>query len=210
VLALASALLLGLLLGARHALEPDHLVAVSVLVSRRATPGAGARLGLAWGLGHSASLLAVGCTLSVLGARLPSAASAAFELLVAVMLLTLGGRAVVRAARGTVASPSPSSWAVVRQPLLVGVVHGLAGSGALTAIALAGLPTLQARLAYIVLFGLGSVAGMSALAGLAGWPLARLAGARTPFRWLTAATGTLSLLVGLAWAWSALGALARS
>ena len=64
--------------------------------------------------------------------------------------------------------------AVILAPLLVGAVHGLAGSGALTALVLTTLPTAAARLTYMALFGLGSTLGMAALSGLLGWPLARM------------------------------------
>src|SRR5262249_56190029 len=65
-------------------------------------------------------------------------------------------------------------WTLARRPLLVGAVHGLAGSGALTALVLATLSSTTARITYMALFGLGSTLGMAALSGLLGWPLARL------------------------------------
>src|SRR5205085_3497300 len=65
-------------------------------------------------------------------------------------------------------------WTLARRPLLVGAVHGLAGSGALTALVLATLPSTAAQLTYMTLFGLGSTLGMAALSGLLGWPLARV------------------------------------
>ena len=61
------------------------------------------------------------------------------------------------------------------RPLAVGVVHGLAGSGALTALVLARLPSAHLRFAYMALFSAGSILGMCVLSGLAGWPLARIA-----------------------------------
>jgi high-affinity nickel-transport protein len=87
------------------------------------------------------------------------------------------------------------------RPLVVGVVHGLAGSGALTALVLAGFDTNLERLAYTVVFGGGSVLGMGLLSGIAGWPLARLL--RTPRArgWTSAAAGLLSVAMGLLWGW---------
>jgi hypothetical protein len=141
----------GLLLGARHALEPDHLAAVSILITRRASPQAGAALGAWWGLGHALALLAVGSTLAALDSHLPPSIAGGFELLVALMLLALGARAVLRAIRGRADRSAaghhhPGRWALARRPILVGLVHGLAGSGALTALALTSLPTFGARL----------------------------------------------------------------
>ncbi|MCW5807819.1 MAG: high-affinity nickel-transport family protein, partial [Deltaproteobacteria bacterium] len=82
----------------------------------------------------------------------------------------------------------------------VGVVHGLAGSGALTALVFAELPTLGARVAYLALFGIGSVAGMALASGVAGASLHRLAATGRRRRTLGIATGALSILVGIAWA----------
>src|SRR5258708_887176 len=89
----------GSLLGMRHALEPDHLAAVSTLVSGQRNGYKAALLGICWGLGHTLALVAVGAVLIILRAELPASASHAFELLVALMLVTLGVRAIVQAAR---------------------------------------------------------------------------------------------------------------
>ncbi len=210
---LATGLLLGFLLGMRHALEPDHLAAVAVLVARRRSSAAGVVLGAVWGAGHTAALLGVGCVLATVGARLPPRLAGGFELLVAVMLVTLGARALIL---GSVAPPSDGqihghehAWRGLRQPLVVGMIHGLAGSGALTAVALAGLPSSGARLAYVLLFGLGSVIGMACLTGVAGWPLARVGGSQPARRWLSAATGAFSVLLGAVWGWTAIQAVIR-
>jgi high-affinity nickel-transport protein len=193
--------LVGLSLGKRHALEPDHLAAVSTLASdEHGGLRPSLRLGLFWGVGHTLSLLVVGGSLALLGAQMPPQLALVFELLVAVMIITLGLRAVLRAvaegragfehthAHGglthTHAAPSEhlhvSRWTVATRPLLIGLMHGLAGSGALTALVMAELPTASARLSYIALFGAGSVLGMSLLTGLAGVPMMKLA--RAPRR----------------------------
>jgi uncharacterized membrane protein YfcA len=209
MVSLTTGLLLGFLLGMRHAIEPDHLAAVSVLVARRRSATAGAILGAIWGVGHTLALFAVGCVLAVVGARLPARLAAGFELLVAAMLLTLGMRAILRGRR--VVPPREDHpkgprrrWRIARQPLIIGLVHGLAGSGALTALVLARLPTATTRLCYIVLFGIGSVTGMACLTGLAGWPLARIDAHGPISRGLPVATGACSMLFG---AWSAVRAL---
>src|SRR3954464_12048335 len=93
---------LGTLLGMRHALEPDHLTAVSTLMT--ATPGArssvrAALLGASWGVGHTLSLVAVGAVLVVLRAQMPLRVADLFELFVAVMLVALGVRAIALAVR---------------------------------------------------------------------------------------------------------------
>src|SRR5213594_2970714 len=90
---------LGSLLGMRHALEPDHLAAVSTLIARERSGYRAALLGVWWGLGHTLSLLLVGAALVILRAEMPASVSDVFEFLVALMLITLGLRAVYLAAR---------------------------------------------------------------------------------------------------------------
>jgi hypothetical protein len=213
---------LGIGLGARHALEPDHLAAVSVL----AADGPGARRGLLigalWGLGHTVSLLACGLAVTAAAARIPPRLTDLFEVAVAGMLVALGARALRGARRAAVAprgrqgdhrhadahlGPTGHAHVAPRaltiRPLLVGAVHGLAGSGALVALATAALPTAAARLAFIALFGFGSIAAMSAVSGFAGWPLARLARSPTAGRLLSLVAGTMSVALGMSWAWIA-------
>jgi hypothetical protein len=211
--------LLGILLGARHAFEPDHLAALSTLVSEERGARRGAVLGALWGVGHAGALLVVGLVLALVRTRMPRWLSDLFELAVAVMLVGLGVRALARALRegrsGQVALHTHQGrvhqhaggqghvhlgrWTFGPRSFFVGVVHGLAGSGSLTAMVVATLPTTAARAVYIVLFGAGSIGGMALLSGLAGWPLGRLAHHPWAARLLAAATGLVSLAVGIAW-----------
>jgi ABC-type polysaccharide/polyol phosphate export permease len=210
---------LGSLLGMRHALEPDHLAAVSTLVSDERSSYKAALLGMCWGLGHTASLVVVGIALVVLRAEMPANVSDMFELAVAFMLVGLGLRAIYHAARQGPKGPAhvhhhghmvhqhpatPSHvhigrWTLARRPLLVGMIHGLAGSGALTALVLTTLPTTAARLTYMALFGLGSTVGMAALSGLLGWPIARLGAHHAMTRGVSLLVGTASTVLGIAW-----------
>jgi hypothetical protein len=210
---------LGSLLGMRHALEPDHLAAVSTLVTTERTGYKAALLGICWGLGHTLSLVAVGAALVILRAEMPARASDLFELCVALMLIGLGLRAIYLAARQGPAGPvhahhhggrlhvhrgAPAhihigAWTLARRPLLIGAIHGLAGSGALTALVLTTLPSTTARLIYMAVFGLGSTLGMAALSGLLGWPLARVGRDATLARAVSLVVGCVSTLLGLAW-----------
>src|SRR5262245_62500236 len=110
-------------MGARHALDPDHLAAVSVLAAD--APGArrGALLGALWGVGHAAALLGTGLVLAALAADLPAALCDAFELAVGAMLILLGARAVHRALRAGSAGPT-------RLHAHAGVSHRHAGPSA--------------------------------------------------------------------------------
>src|SRR4029079_15520299 len=90
---------LGKLLGMRHALEPDHLTAVSTLVTGERSSVRAAMLGASWGVGHTLSIVAVGAVLVVLRAEMPARVADVFELFVAVMLIALGVRAIALAIR---------------------------------------------------------------------------------------------------------------
>jgi hypothetical protein len=195
--------LLGVVLGMRHALEADHLSAVSTLIAEHRSVRKGALLGVFWGIGHSLAIFAVGFILILLRRDLPHTLSETFELAVAVMLVLLGGRALLRARLETHDHPHSHSHSapIASRPLGIGVVHGLAGSGALTALACAKLPSASAQLLYLMLFGLGSVVGMALLSGLVGWPLARLGRNAQTARLLCVTSGFLAAGLGVAWAW---------
>jgi high-affinity nickel-transport protein len=171
------------------------------------------------------SLVAVGVALVVLRAEMPAYASDLFELFVALMLVGLGLRAIYLAARQGPAGPAHvhhhghrihvhpgapahihiGAWTLARRPLLVGAVHGLAGSGALTALVLTTLPTTAARLVYMMVFGLGSTVGMAMLSGLLGWPLARVGADRRVARAMSLAVGCVSTGLGLFWGYPLVG-----
>jgi high-affinity nickel-transport protein len=213
------AILLGLLVGTRHAFEPDHLAAVSTLVTDTRSPRNATLLGLLWGLGHTIALLAVGLALVLAGGLLPTRIGNAFELAVAAMLVLLGARAIVRGLRNTeghaglhrhggVAHAHAGAHdhvhvghrALAWRPLTIGIIHGLAGSGALTALAFAKLPTTTARIVYMLLFGIGSIAGMTLATGIAGAALAQISRGERTQRALAITTGCVSCVCGVLWA----------
>lgn len=217
------AMAVGLVVGLQHALEPDHLAAVSTLVAESKTPRSGLVLGAAWGLGHASMLLTVGLVLVASRARMPEAMEVTFELLVGTMLVGLGARALARALRegrsgsegsqprahrhgpmahthgGPIDHVHVGGWTLARRPLIVGLLHGLAGSGALAAAVMTQLPTVADGVVYILLFGLGSTLGMGLLTGVAGLPLARLARSPRVLPALLGASGALSVAMGILW-----------
>lgn len=208
--------LLGLAVGLRHAFEPDHLTAVATLATETRDAKRGALLGALWGLGHTLSLVVVGVVLIAIGVALPERLGAWFELGVCAMLVLLGVRAIVQSRRlgvvGPVRTHSHGGTTHVHagadphlhigggvfalRPLAVGLIHGLAGSGALTALVFAELPSTSARLAYITLFGVGSIAGMAAASALVGISLRAMERSR---RAITIAAGVVSIGLGIAW-----------
>ena len=210
---------LGSLLGMQHAFEPDHLAAVATLMTGERSSAKAAWLGACWGLGHTLTLLAAGTALVVLRADMPAAVTMAFELGVVLMLIGFGVRAIYQAASSTLprrththARPASSRlvdvdrWTLAR-PLLVGAVHGLAGSGALTALVVATLPSTMTRLGYLALFGIGSTLGMVALSGLLGWQIARMGSERSVVRVFSLAVGCVSTVLGLFWGYPLLSQL---
>jgi nitrile hydratase accessory protein len=202
---------LGTVLGMRHALEPDHLAAVSTLMTGERSSAKAAWLGAWWGLGHTLTLFTAGTLLVVLQAEMPAILAQVLEVCVALLLVGFGVRAVHQGARRVLKGPTHSHrkpqalspfqvdrWILAR-PLLVGAVHGLAGSGALTALVVTTLPSTVTRLAYLMLFGVGSTVGMAALSGLMGWPIARLGSHHVCVRMLSLAAGCVSTALGLIW-----------
>jgi ABC-type nickel/cobalt efflux system permease component RcnA len=214
-------LLLGIVLGFRHAFEPDHLAAVSTLASRQGSLWGAARLGLVWGLGHTATVGAIALVIVALGVRFPPALWPAAEVVVAALLVLLGGAVVWRYARGRwhlhLHAHDASSHlhlhshaegaghahlhasADARRSLGFGVAHGLAGSGAIAVLVVAAAPSAGLRLAYFAAFGAGTILGMLAVSLTLG-ALVRFA-SRRGTRWATAlhvGSACVSVVAGVA------------
>ena len=162
-------LLLGFGLGLRHATDADHLVVLSSLLRREQDLGAAARVAALWGLGHSVSFLGIGLLVVVAERRLPPGFELLADLLVAGMLITLGASHLVRRLTCTVSAASQPST----RPLIVGVIHGLAGSAAVALLAATSIPSRVSAAGYLLLFGLGTVVGMAAMTVLLAWSFAR-------------------------------------
>jgi high-affinity nickel-transport protein len=150
----ATIVVLGFFLGMRHALDADHVVAVSTIVSRERSVLRAAGVGALWGIGHSLTILMVGGAIVIFRIALPARASAAMELCVAIMLVILG-------VRNLRSHPHAHHHDESRWPsMFVGIVHGLAGSAA---VALLIVPAIRSQLLatiYLAFFGAGTIAGM--------------------------------------------------
>jgi hypothetical protein len=215
-----SACLLGFANGLRHALEPDHLAAVSTLVAGERSAKASVRYAAAWGAGHAAMLLLAGGALALLRAELSLRVSDSLELVVAMVLIGLGLRGLRQAARAGRAGVTfahahgsvehthagardhvhVSGWTLARLPFVVGLVHGLAGSGALAAIVAVHVGSAAFALTFIGIYAVGAAAGMAAIAGILGWPLARMARSPRVMPILVGVSACASLVVGVVWA----------
>jgi high-affinity nickel-transport protein len=238
---------LGLILGMRHATDPDHVIAVATIVSRQRSPWSGPLIGILWGIGHTVTIMLVGSAIIVFGVVIPPRVGLALEFSVALMLILLGvlsltGRlqrvtAMLSAGRGANGGVhahhhshsdyvhihphghQPEShghpetqtplWRMDRvlgalgayqalRPLIVGVVHGLAGSAAVALLVLATIRDPAWAIAYLLLFGLGTIAGMMVITAAIGLPFAYTASRfATVHRYLGLASGVLSLAFGL-------------
>jgi hypothetical protein len=214
-------LLLGFLLGLQHALEADHLAALASLVARNRSRRSIVRHGVVWGLGHMATLSALAGAVVLSEQAVGPALAGWLEMAVGAMLMFLGGHLLYRLHRDRVhvhvhshadgrvhlhahshageAAPHARSGhnhghrsAFPVRSLLVGMMHGLAGSAALVVLAGDALASPLGGLVYVIVFGLGSVAGMAALSLVIAVPVGWSA------RSLTWASRGLQAVVGLA------------
>ena len=217
---------LGFFLGLRHALDADHIAAVGAMVSERPGWRTALRTGLLWGLGHSAALLVAGTLVIGLHLVIPDALALALEMAVALMVLLLGGAALARALRtrsdvhahyhahgrrvhrhlhfhDADAGHDPHRIARIGiKPLLVGTLHGLAGSAALTLLVLAQIPSASLGFAYLVIFGAGSIGGMAILSVAIGLPFTATLARPGWNLALRVTAGAAGMLFGIAYALS--------
>jgi len=208
---------LGFLLGMQHALEADHIAAVSSITARRSHVGEIVKHGLTWGLGHTLTLFVFAGAAILLGRAIPESVAKPIEGAVGIMLIGLGAHVLWRLWRdrvhfhrhghddGTVHfhahSHAGDTVPHVRavhvhghgfrwRTLPVGLMHGMAGSAALLVLAATQAASPAAGLLYVVLFGIGSMIGMGVLSLVIAVPLAFSA------RFLTVANRALQAVVG--------------
>lgn len=190
-----SAALLGLLLGLRHATDADHVVAVTTIVSRERSFGRAARIGALWGLGHSVTVIAIGGALIAFRLVMPPRLGLGLEFGVALMLIVLGF-ANLRREDGHQKTDHgmAGSW----RPLVIGIVHGLAGSAAAALLVLAAIPETGWALAYLLVFCAGTVVGMVIVTWLLAAPAVYAARHVQRFQTgIRVAAGIASLVLGL-------------
>jgi len=214
---------LGFLLGMQHALEADHIAAVSSIAARRSEIRDIVKHGLTWGLGHTLTLFSFAGAAILLGHAIPEHLSRPLEAAVGIMLVGLGAHVLWRLSRermhlhahrhpdGTfhlhLHNHAGETVPHARAPhahghdakghgfrwrtLLVGLMHGMAGSAALLVLAVSQASSPAAGLGYVALFGIGSMIGMGVLSAVIAVPLAVSA------RWLTWANSGLQGAVGI-------------
>jgi high-affinity nickel-transport protein len=183
---------LGFLLGLRHAVDPDHVAAVSTIATRASSFRRAAAVGAWWGVGHTLTILVVGGAIILFRIVISPRIGLAMEFAVALMLILLGLQNVATARR------SEDRNSTSARPFVVGMVHGMAGSAAVVLLVLATVRETMWAFAYLTLFGLGTVAGMVIVTAVIAVPAAlavsRVSHAR---RWLTLASGVASVVLGV-------------
>ncbi|HZI26897.1 MAG TPA: hypothetical protein VFD64_02005 [Gemmatimonadaceae bacterium] len=182
----------GLLFGVRHALDPDHVIAIATISARTPSMRRSVGVGAVWGLGHTMTILALGGTMVLFRAVISARAGMAMEFAVALMLIGLGIANLLSARHLEPAAPSPL------RPFIIGMVHGMAGSAALAVLVLATIDDSATGLLYLLLFGVGTIAGMIAVTSVMTFPMGVVSGRTAASRrWLTAASGLASVLFGV-------------
>ena len=246
MISLLSILALGFFLGMRHATDPDHVIAVTTIVSHQPTAVRAARTGIFWGIGHTLTIFVVGGAIILFGLVIPPRIELSMELSVGVMLVVLGAMNIssfFRAVPRTLPSAgeakivhshahshgeyvhshphghapelhphAPERTPLARldrrlgkvglyqqvRPLVVGVVHGLAGSAAVALLVLATIRDSRWTIAYLLVFGVGTIAGMMLITMSLAYAFRFLGSGREGFsRRLGIASGLVSLGLGL-------------
>jgi sulfite exporter TauE/SafE len=222
-------LIVGFGLGLKHATEPDHLAAVSTIVSERKNLWSASLVGGLWGVGHTISLFIAGILVILLHFQISESVAQVLEFCVALMLIVLGIDALRKVIRGgqihwhthrhggiTHAHPHVHDESSIHpldnslaerthhglklspRPLIVGLIHGMAGSGTLMLLILTTIPSPAAGIAYILIFGIGSIGGMMLMSMLVGLPFHFSLKRFSQAEWiLRGAAGAFSLGFGL-------------
>lgn len=217
---------LAFLIGMQHALEADHVAAVGSMAARQTSLRDVVRTGAVWGLGHTLTLMLFAGAAIVVGFAISDDLAGWLEFTVGVMLVGLGGHVLYRLVRDRIhfhvhthgesahfhAHSHAGEPARAHDPkhhdhdhkvfpvrsLLVGMMHGMAGSAALLVLTASTAPTPQLGFGYVVLFGVGSILGMAALSAIIAVPLALSAKFLTwANRSVQAATGLATIALGM-------------
>ena len=177
---------LGFILGLKHTFDPDHIIAISAIVSQTKNIKKSLLQGVLWGIGHTITLLLVGSLILFFKIAIPQKLTLAFELLVGAVLIILGVNVLQKLVKDRMhlhkhihdkiihshfhSHKESTAHTHVHKSFMVGMLHGLAGSAALMLIVLASIDSIPQGLFFIAAFGIGLTVGMLIVSGIIGLP----------------------------------------
>src|SRR5262245_40432658 len=205
-----STIALGFLLGIRHATDADHVAAVAATVGRERLARPAAWIGVWWGVGHTITIVLVGAAIVLFDVIIEPRLGLAMEFGVGLMLVLLGGANLCTARKSEATAPGSSDAATTRRhvhhtgvsnivrPVAIGVVHGLAGSGAIALLVMTTIRDPVWAIFYLLVFGAGTIIGMAMITIAIAMPFASF-GERSVkgHAFLRSATGVASVALGL-------------
>lgn len=216
---LLSVLALGFVLGIKHAIEPDHVIAVSTIASQSKKLFRSSLAGVFWGIGHTATLFIMGIILILMKGEIPEKWAMSLEFLVGIMLVYLGVSTILsfknihvhndnhdREEHKNVHSHKHSGLHEHKhqhkevsyiKSMLIGLVHGLAGSGAMVLLTMSTVNSVWESAIYILVFGVGTVIGMLFFTTIIGLPFVFSSKKISLNKTLTQITGCISLVFGV-------------
>ncbi len=159
--------------GLEHAFEADHLLAVNNLVSNREKISHSIKDGIFWGIGHTSTIFMVGILMILLKYNIPEETFSYFEAIVGLVLISLGVWRLLKLRKSEKKSIEKPHSHHHKMAFGVGLIHGLAGSGALVVLVLSQMKSVTEGLLYILIFGIGSIFGMFLASGLFSIPFSR-------------------------------------
>lgn len=222
---IVSITLAGLVLGVTHALDADHIAAVSTIVSEKKKVVESAALGVIWGFGHTATLLIAVVGMLALGFKLPELILENAEIAVGIMLLVLGALSIKKGLSEKLHTHEHQHGSAIhthihqhifekghehsheKRSLLVGIVHGLAGSAALMLVVASSASGLADGVRYVLAFGIGTTIGMAGITAIMAIPVSLMAKANR-IGFVQMVFGAFSIITGATIIGQSLGNLA--
>ncbi|MFC0297956.1 urease accessory protein UreH [Geobacillus jurassicus] len=190
-------LLFGLLLGMKHATEPDHVIAVSTIASRTKKLSLSSLAGMFWGIGHTLTLLVVGMVIIAFEQRIPERIASYLEMAVGIMIIVLGVfsfRSMLKVGH----HHSHDIRHVHMKSTLIGIVHGLAGSAGMVLLTAATVKGVWMALAFMLIFGVGTVIGMMLFTTFLGIPFVWMKARQQAMnQWMVKAVSLISIGYGV-------------
>jgi len=203
-----SILALGFVIGIKHAIEPDHIIAVSTIASQSKKLFRSSLAGVFWGIGHTATLFIVGIILLIMKGQIPEKWAMSLEFLVGIMLVYLGISTITSLKKIHVHQHEHDSDTSNKhenqqknlsyiKSMVIGLVHGLAGSGAMMLLTMSTVKSVLESAIYILIFGFGTVLGMLFFTTILGIPFIFSAKRLRLNKTLTQITGVISTVFGI-------------